>query len=434
MKNLSLKTQPAVAYQKMNKATKILIFLLIITGPSLFSQDYRSFSLHKANIVEKTTFRLGPIRMYPLIKFREIGYDSNIFRETQAQEPTKDFTMTFSPEIQFNMLIGNNFVLSFVENPEYVFYFDQTDLRAFSNSYFIESRLRMFYGLVLSARYTSSDRRYRPWGEFVEKVNEQQQGYSASFFYEGFDNTILGVSANYQSIFYSDITNPDQMSSLGLRLNRDVYHVSAEMHYEFFSEISFFIRTIYSDYTFKFPETRFKDSLSLQTSFGLNFPILGDLKGKFSLGYKHLVPLHAGKKIFFGLIGDTTLEYQRGRFRMRARYGRDTPFSVWTDSIYYIQDSIGTGISYYLMTFVRLDYNFNLGKGRYPETINKPLPDGSNQEFNREDNYKTHSFGIIFRLFKNTGIGLNINHWERKSNVEDTRSSLFFGGYLTFDF
>ena len=119
---------------------------------------------------------------------------------------------------------------------------------------------------------------------------------------------------------------------------------------------------------------------------------------------------------------------------MRATYRRDTPFSVWTDSIYYIQDSIGTGVSYYLTTFVRLDYNFIFGKGQYPETINKTLPDESYQELNREDNYRTHSFGILFRLFKNTGIGLNINHWERESNIEDPRSSLFLGGYLTFDF
>lgn len=418
----------------MKKATIVLIFTLLITGSSLFCQEYRPFSLHMANIIETTLFKLGPVRIYPVINFREIGYDSNIFRETQAQEPTKDFTFTFSPEVQFNLLVGNSFVLSFVENPEYIFYSDQTDLRGFYNSFFIESRLRVFYGFVLSGRYTNSDLRYRPWGEFVERVNEQQQGYSASFFYEGSDNTILGVSAQHHSINYTNISDPDQVSSFGQRLNRDVTQISAELYYEILSEISFFVRSIYSDYTFEFEETRFKDSHSFQISSGLIFPILGDIKGQFSLGYKQLVPHSVDKKGFSGLIGDTTLEYQRGRFRLRATYRRDTPFSIWTDSIYYIQDWVGTGVSYYLTSFLRLDYNFTLGKGQYPETITKLLPCGTYQELNREDNYRTHSFGIIFRLFKNTGIGININHWERKSNIEDPRSSLFFGGYLTFDF
>ena len=43
--------------------------------------------------------------------------------------------------------------------------------------------------------------------------------------------------------------------------------------------------------------------------------------------------------------------------------------------------------------------------------------------------------GFIFRVIKNTGIGLMVNFWERESNYHwANRDRMFVGGYVTYQF
>jgi len=92
-------------------------------------------------------------------------------------------------------------------------------------------------------------------------------------------------------------------------------------------------------------------------------------------------------------------------------------------------------MSIYLTQFLRLDYNFYYGGGRYPEAIVIRLPDGSINEIKRRDIYRSHSAGIVLRIIKNTGIGLTVNYWERQSNIQgNDRNRMFIGGFLTYEF
>jgi len=419
----------------MRKHPFILILLVSFLLPlALEAQVYRPFRLELQEVIDNTRFRFGPFRLYPLIKFQEIGYDSNVFRDPTDAEPSTDFTFTFSPELRVHTLVGNSLILTFTYNPEYVFYNDQTALRRLYHSYWTDIKWQLMNSFVFSGSFINQSRLHRPWGEIIQKLNEKRLGYQASFYYEGPRDTTLGIYGERQVIEYKDAEDPSRPSGVAGRLNRTENSISAEFYHRIFPEIRLFVRSTYSEYDFEFEQANFKDSNSWQISSGLAFPLIGDLTGRFSLGYKYLYPKRFGPKGFSGLIGDTALEYRYRRFNFRFIYRRDTPFSVYTDNIFYIQDWIGPGVSFYPTRITRLDYNFSYGEGRYPEPTTIRLPDGSYSDVLRKDRYWQHSVGLVFRIWANTGVGLTYNYWERESNVDRRRRNYFVGGYLTYDF
>jgi len=116
-------------------------------------------------------------------------------------------------------------------------------------------------------------------------------------------------------------------------------------------------------------------------------------------------------------------------------FSRDCYFSYWSNSLYFIEDRYGSGISFYLTKFLRLDYNFNYGEASYPELMLLQMPDGQYEEIKRKDTYHIHTAGFVVRIIRNTGIGLMFNFWERESNYFwENRNREFIGGYVTYEF
>ncbi len=119
---------------------------------------------------------------------------------------------------------------------------------------------------------------------------------------------------------------------------------------------------------------------------------------------------------FSGMVANTSLEWSINRFRFRIRYFRNTSFSL-ASNLYFVNEGFGSGVSFFLTQSIRLGYDFNYNKTRYPLPALDNLADGMNAENFRLDNYRLHSVRIIFRLIGDTGIGIDVNYWERNSNL-----------------
>jgi hypothetical protein len=113
---------------------------------------------------------------------------------------------------------------------------------------------------------------------------------------------------------------------------------------------------------------------------------------------------------------------------------RDAPFSYYSDSIFFIVNTLGAGLSFYLTHYLRLDYDFSYGRSEYPETVVISLPDGTEQEIQRKDTHRNHSASLVFRIVRNTGIGIRIIYGERKSNYLFNQDRWLAGLFLIYDF
>jgi len=413
----------------------LFISLSFLFSVPIYGQGYRTFRWELERIAKQTKWRIGPFRLFPTINFRDIGYDDNVYYQRVEDKPVSDFTGTFSPEVKVYLLFRNYLILSLTENPEYVYYFKQKRERRWNNTISPEIKFLFLNRFVISGRYSYRNRRWRATSEFDVRANELRESYRGSLFYETARRTSFGISASSEKISYEDITLPGEEIYLSRSLNREERSGHLEFYYRIFSESFFFINGGYTEYKFEHIHSCWRDSYSYQVLSGIRFPFLGKVRGILSLGYKKLLPRREEKKGFSGLVGNTSLDFRIRRFGFRFQYNRDCHFSYWSNSIYFIEDRYGAGLSFYLTKFLRLDYNFSYGEANYPEVMPLWMPDGRDEEIKRKDVYRIQTAGFVFRIIKNIGIGLMVNFWERESNYYwANRGRMFIGGYITYEF
>lgn len=402
---------------------------------SSYGQDYQSFRNELDYIFENTKIIIGPFRIFPTFNFSNIGYDDNVYYQREEDNPVTDYTATFSPQIRMYLLFRNKLIISLTENPEYVYYYKQKRERRWNNTLSPEFKLLLLNRFVISGNYSYRNRKWRASSEFDVKANEIRESYRGSLFYETPRRTSFGITALLDKYSYEDVTLPGEEIYLSRNLNREERSGNLEFYYRVFSGSFFFMSGGYTEYKFEHIQFHWRDSYSYQVFSGIRFPLFGRMRGALSLGYRKLSPKQKEKKGFSGLVGDTSLAFRIMRFGFRFQYIRDFRFSYWTNSLFFVENRFGSGISFYLTRFLRLDYNFFYGETNYPEMVLFQTPDGRVEAIMRKDIYRGHIAGFIFRIFKKTGIGVMVNYWERESNYYwANRNRLFAGGYITYEF
>lgn len=413
-----------------------LSFVWNFSPPPVWSQEYRTFRWERENAENRTRWQVGPFRIYPTIQFRDIGYDNNVYRQRELEEPIGDFTASISPEVEVFVLYKNWLILQLRENPEYVYFAKEKRERSLNNRFSLGYKLNLFNRLVFAGDFIYNNTRVRASSEFDVRANQVFIRYEGSLFYETPRETSIGIKSSIQGYNYEDELIPGESIYYSRILNRTEASIRGEFYYKLRQDTFFFAWAGYTDYDFEYPESKVKNSYSIEGMAGVRFPIIGNIRGSLALGYKKLIPRVGNQKHFFGPIGNASLEARIKRFNFRAQFAKDVEFSYWTDNIFFVEYRYGGGLSFYITRFIRLDYDYSKGDNSYPEETVMRLPDESYEVIRRIDRYTSHRIGVIFRIIRNTGLGLTLNSWERASNDfrYGSRRSLFFGGYVTYDF
>jgi hypothetical protein len=400
-----------------------------------FGQSYRNFQDELTEIRDRVKLKFGPFRVLPVLRLSNLGFDNNVYYRTAEKKPVGDYTGTISPEIKAYLLVGRSLILSFADNPEYLYYVKEDRLRTFTNSFVPGGRLRLFNRFVLSGEYHFRKHTRRAFSEFSRLVTDTVKGTTAGFFYETPRGTSIGFSGTIDRFLYEDIVLPDYEARLSRSLNRKENTGNFELYYRVFSESYFFTKVGSTTYEFEHPSSQWRNSRSFQMSSGIRFPFMGRARGMLSLGYKKFIPEAAGRKGFSGLIADTNLDFRLGRIGLRFGLGRDNYFSYLGDVFYYIENRGNVGLSFYLTRLLRIDYDLQYGELKYPEPFKIS---GSVQPFleiSRKDVYRTHSVGVTIAIIRNTGIQLSYNIFDRTSNTPGFNIKRNFVGIsLTQDF
>jgi len=410
------------------------VLLAVLWAPA-FGQDYVSFEAERNDIATRAKLKFGPFRFLPALQLKNIGYDNNVYYQQIGETPVGDYTGTISPEIKGYLLFGRSLILSFTENPEYLYYTRQTRLRTFTNSYAPKARLNLFNRFTLTGEYHFRKHLRRILSEFSSLVTDTTKGTTAGFFYETPRGTSIGVTGTIDRFLYGDVILPGFEALYSRTLNRKETTGSVEFYYPVFSQSSFFVTAGATKYEFEHPSSRWRDSRSVQVSAGMRFPLMGRARGRLSLGYKKFVPEEAGRKSFSGLVADTDLNFLFGRFSLRFGLGRETYFSYLENAFYYVENRVSPGLSFYLTRRFRLDYDFRHGSLKYPEPFPINDPEAGPLEIIRHDTHRTHTIGFSIFFLRKTGVQLSYNILERSSNAPGFNIDRnFIGLSLTRDF
>jgi len=415
----------------------LIIFSVIISTAfitKVYGQSYLTFSSEMNSLKERARWKLGPFMIYPALRFN-IGYDTNLYGTHGEVPSVSDYVCEFSPQITIYFPFRNWLILSLTENPQYVYFFDIETERSFNNNYSPAFRFLFLNRFVLSGAYQFEKAKRRFSVEIERRIVEEIKGYEGSIFYETARGTSFGLNGSIKHFKYEDLLLPGEELPLSIALNREERNIASEFYYRVFAESFLFGKFGYTEYSFCEPRSYFRNSFSRQFYTGIRFPLSARVRGILSLGYKEFKPKDESLKSFSGIVGDSQLDIRLGRISFRLQFVRDVPFSYFFDNVYFIDTRYGTGLSFYLTPFMRLDYNFSYGEGLYPEGINIVLPDGTNEEIEGRDIYGSHSAGLVFRIIKNTGVGFNLNFWKRSSNYFLSEMKRFLVGlYITYEF
>ena len=410
-------------------------FLVALTGGAALAQDYTTFESELNEIRANARLRIGPVRMLPEFRLTNVGYDDNVYFRTAEQGPVGDYVGTASLEAGAFLLLGRSLILSFMENPEYLYFAKQKPLRKFTNSYEPAARLRLFNRLVFSGSYHFLRHQRQAYSEFTALVTDTDKGVDMAAFYETPRGSALGFLRSVERFQFEDVRLPEGVLEFSRSLDRRETTNAIALYYPVFSGSSLFLTVGSTRYEFDYPESRWKDSGSTQGSAGIRFPLMGRARGRLSVGYKKFDPDIEGRKGFSGLVADTDLDFRIGRFGLRFGVGRDSRFSYLEDVLFYVEDSVRPGLTFRLTRRFRLDYEFLYQRLEYPGSPVASDPGDGPAGIDRRDTLRTHLVGFTVFFLGNTGLRVSYNIFERISSAPGFgRRKNFIGVSLIRDF
>ena len=376
--------------------------------------------------VRQAAWKFGPFKIQPTIKLTDAGYDSNVYYG-YAGEPVEDLSATAGPEFTVYLPMKKKVVLSLYGSPQYVYYRKTKQERSWN--FYLAGRANIVLNrFFITVGGGGSDARQR-WNTEVDiRPRRKAWNAEASILWQATKKTSFFAALSRQNYDFENLIY--ELSNLRDRWNRTEDRSSFTGFYQLSYRVRSFVSLEYS--RFNFPRAdAFRDSRSLGLFGGLEFSPLAVVGGRVNLGYKVFDSLTAGKRLFSGLTGDTRVSVRLLKFlNVRGSYMRDVEFSVYFNNAFFTENIYGGGLSLYFNRNIRLDYDYRLGRNRYPES-----DAGAPGNIMRNDEYRIHSLGLYYRVKRNIGLGAVASLWNRESNLAwATDERKFVGLNLTYDF
>jgi hypothetical protein len=376
--------------------------------------------------VRQAAWKFGPFRIQPTFSLRDAGYDSNLYYGS-AGEPIADYSMTAGPAFTVYLPMKKKVVLSLYGSPQYVYYRKTKQERSWN--FYLAGRANIVLNRFFITIGGGGSDAHERWNTEIDiRPRRKAWNTEASILWQATKKTSFFAAFSRQNYDFENLTY--ELSNLRDRLNRTEDRSNFKGFYQLSYRVRSFVSLEYARFSF-LSDPALKDSRSLGLFGGFEFSPLGIVSGRVNLGYKTFDSLTAGKRLFSGLVGDTEVSIRLLRFlNVRGSYKRDVEFSVWYNNAFFTENIYGGGLSLYINRNIRLDYDFRLGRNRYPESAS-----GVSGDIKRNDDYRIHSLGLYYRVKRNIGLGAVASLWNRDSNLAwETDERKFVGLNLTYDF
>lgn len=414
-----------------------LAVLALAAAVRLEAQAYRPFREEFDAVRESARLRVGPLRLRPLFRLSEAGYDSNVyFRPDGAGvEAVGDVTATLAPEVRAHWLVGRSLILTAVESPEYLFYAREKGQRAFSNNFSGGMRALLLGRLSLAADYHAYSHVRRGTNELDRRVRDTRTGGAARLFFETARGTAFGAAAAVDDVRFEDLAAGGAGDPYARALDRRETSAAAELHYRVFTRSSLFAAAGWTRYAFADPASAWRDAEAFEVRGGFRFPLSGRARGAVVAGWKSFRPDSPDRRPFSGLVAASEVSVRLGLVAVTVGYDRDSAFSYNETAYYYVDGRGRAALSLYLAPFLRLDGGVRYGTMAYPEPQTVWTDGGPVLVARREDVERTFSAGPVVRLAGSVGLGLTYNFYKRTSNAPGfgVRRN-FAGAFLTYEF
>jgi len=367
--------------------------------------------------------RIGPVAFTPRLVLKNLGWDSNVFNE--SEDPKQDFTVTAGGLVDWWMRAGDVRLISTVQ-ADYVYYTTYASQRGWNHgeNLRIEYRLNRIRPYGLGSYLSTAD---RLGYEINTRQRHSEGALGAGLDVRATSKTQLDFSARQTSYTYpSDAVYGGQ--SLAESLSRTGRIGSVTLRY---SATPLTALTVLGEYREeRYDESPERDNDSFRIMPGVQLDPFALIKGSARVGYLHLHAPSPSIPDYSGVVADVNLSYVLlGRTRFSVGVKRDIQFS------YDIAES------YYVLTGVDGSVRQGLGMGWDVEARGYNQRLAYQQTFGttdvaagRVDRVQSYGGGVGYRPGQSIRIGFNIDYYRQRSDYYPGYNTLRYGLSSTYEF
>jgi Putative beta-barrel porin 2 len=395
-----------------------LVVLLFASATTVAAQDISQ------DPSESAKYHLGAIRFTPYIVIRDLGVDTNVYNENDADNPKQDTTATLGPGVNYWFKLGRARIAATSDLTYTWFrtYDDQrslnTDNKAmlsvplnrltpFVDGHYNNGRQRVSY--EIDARSYSTDTAYG--GGLDLRVTGK-----STLRFEGHQG---GVKFREDEFFAG--TNLQQA------LNRDFTSAGFAWRETLTALTIFSVKTDYQQDRFTY--STFKDSNSLRIMPGFEFNPAALIGGLVYVGYQRFDTLDATVPDYSGLVADVAANYRLDTTKFNVVFKRDITYSYEAQQPYYVL----TDIEFQVVQKITHEWDLlgTVGRQwlgyRQAEVSSTTPPD-------RLDRSYVVGGGLGYELSDDFRVGLNVNYYGRSSNTVtfNEYTGLRFGAAISY--
>ena len=352
---------------------------------------------------EPTTgvFSVGAVKLAPGIVIREIGWDSNVFDETETEGPKDDFVLAAMPDVaMFSRL--RFFKLSAYAGSELNYFHNYQSEQSIGHAVrgrvdLLLSRVRPFFG----AGQTKT--RTRPNGEITARANRKEEELSGGVAFElGANSSVYGTTIRTRSTFKDAF---EENLDLGQSLTREGVEYSGGVRTDLTPLAALTVTAGVREDTFRFLPLRNADNRFATAT--LRIDAAAVVTGAVMVGFNDFKAVDPRVKPFRGITGSAALAYsvlEVGRLALIA--ARRQEYSFDAAEAYYLENSISLVYTHRL--FGAVDAQVRGGRALFDYGNREGIPPHT-------DTLDTVEGGVGYNLRNRTRVSFNYEYARRRS-------------------
>jgi hypothetical protein len=373
----------------------------------------------------EANIRFGPLSLKSTIALRNLGIDTNVFNEAEADQPERDFTMTFSPTTDVWLRMGRTWLTGTVQ-VDWVYYNKFASERSANTNYRVGVD-RTFNRLAVKANARHLNTRDRPGFEIDARSRRVEIQYDGEATVRVMSKTSVGATAWRRRIDFDDLAF-FQAASLAQELDRTSSGTGIVVRHDWTPLTSLALDV--SRERERFVVSQFRDSDSLRVVGNVTFQPAALLNGSAAVGFRRFTPLPADVPAFRGAVANVNLSYSLlGTTRIGVQATRDIQYSFEFSQPYYLESGVTATVQQ--QVFGPFDVLARVGtRGlAYTNRVGTAVALSD-----RTDRVNTVGIGAGYRMGTDKRLGFTIDRQHRSSSVERrTYTGLRFGLSLTYE-
>jgi len=367
--------------------------------------------------------RLGPVWVNPRIGLTNIGMDTNVFNQPDAEGPQSDFTMTLAPVADLWLPAGATWLFGVVRE-------DIVWFKEFASERSVNSVLRAGW-LVPLTRFSFdvgtgwTHTRERPGYEIDARAERHERELTGAAEVRALARTRFGVRGERRRYTFEE---GQTYNGIDLReeLSRtsDVFALTTRYELTPLTTLAFSV----SREQDRFLYSPLRDSDTGRFEAGLEFDPSALISGNARIGYRDFDPADSTLPGYSGLTASANVTYVAfDAVRTGFQASRDVEYSYDAAQPYYLQSGFTGSLA--LQLYGPLDV-----EGRYgAQDLSYRTRGGVNTIDDRVDRVRTYGAGIGYHIGRDLRIGFNVDQYERTSELADRAyDALRYGAAITY--